>query len=97
MKLVLALKDAAVEADTVVVEADKVGVEVDLEVAEEDEVGGEVDLEVAEEDEGVANEDQTETVAANHRHQHTPPGLLKFSLKSRPGATSKSNELFQVA
>jgi hypothetical protein len=78
MKLVLAMKDEAVEADTVVVEADKVGVEVDLEVAEEDEVGGEVDLEVAEEDEGVANEDQTETVAANHRHSTHSTGIVKI-------------------
>jgi hypothetical protein len=58
MRLVLAPKVAAVEADTVVVEVEKAGAEAGMALAEEAE--------------GVADEDQTDTVASNHRHSiHT--------------------------
>jgi hypothetical protein len=94
MRLVLAPKDAVVEEDTAAAGGDEVVVEEAKVVVEVDRVAAEVDMAVAEEDEGAADEDQTETVA---HIRHTPPGLLKFSLKSRPRPIVKSSELFPAA
>jgi hypothetical protein len=67
MRPVLAPKAVAVEADTVAAEVEKGGAEVDMALAEEAV--------------GVADENQTATVASNHRHS-TTFGSTRFGCHS---------------